>query len=158
MISPSFLALNFPEGEEMVQDSVDFHKSKKTTMTTTATATITKGFSPNGSGGKNVGSASRPKTPGTGIKQHLQTKLNFASPQAATQKRENEKQPEIEFFSFRVPEQPHGFAIEEIAREYNTIRERIPVHFGSAIPTFAVRIDYDLCAVSYTHLTLPTKA
>ena len=144
MISPRFLALNFPEGEEMVQDSVDFHKSKKTTMTTTATATITKGFSPNGSGGKNVGSASRPKTPGTGIKQHLQTKLNFASPQAATQKRENEKQPEIEFFSFRVPEQPHGFAIEEIAREYDTIRERIPVHFGSAIPTFDVRIDYDL--------------
>ena len=79
MISPRFLALNFPEGEEMVQDSVDFHKSKKTTMTTTATATISKGFSPNGSGGKNVGSASRPKTPGTGIKQHLQTKLNFAS-------------------------------------------------------------------------------
>ena len=68
----------------------------------------------------------------------------LASPQAATQKRENEKQPEIEFFSFRVPEQPHGFAIEEIAREYNTIRERISVHFGSAIPTFDVRIDYDL--------------
>jgi len=148
MISPRFLALNFPEGKEMVQDSVDFYKSnmkeKKTKKATTTTTTTAMEVLPNSSGGKNVGSASRPKTPGSGTKQHLQTKLNFAYPQAAAQKRENEKQPEIEFFAFRVPEHPHGFAIEEIAREYDAIRERMPISFGSAVPTFDARIDYDL--------------
>ena len=143
IISPRFLAVNFQEGEEMVQDSVDFYKSNMNEEKTKKTTTTTD-VPLDGSGSKNIASASRPKTPGTVAKHHLQTKLNFASPRTAMQKRENEKQPEIEFSAFRLPEHPHGFAIETIAHEYYTVRERIPVHFDSAVPTFDARIDYDL--------------
>ena len=127
----------------MVQDSVDFYKSNMNEEKTKKTTTTTD-VPLDGSGSKNIASASRPKTPGTVAKHHLQTKLNFASPGTAMQKRENEKQPEIEFFAFRLPEHPHGFAMETIAHEYYTVRERIPVHFDSAVPTFDARIDYDL--------------
>ena len=106
--------MNFQEGEEMVQDSVDFYKSNMNEEKTKKTTTTTD-VPLDGSGSKNIASASRPKTPELS-QSTIFRQLNFASTNAM-QKRENEKQPEIEFSAFRLPEHPHGFAIETIAHE-----------------------------------------
>ena len=82
MISPRLPKLS---RRERWYNICPFHKSKKTTMTTTVTATINWGFSPNGSG-KNVGKPT-PKTPGTGIKHIFRRRTCFSA--SATQKREN---------------------------------------------------------------------
>jgi hypothetical protein len=138
--SPRFLATNFPSSADMIQDSVDFYKAcvgageypPKTT-------TVDNEWIANNAQQKNT-------PPGSASKQHHQTKLNFTSPRRTVQK-DNGEQPELEFVGFRLPEHPHGTAVREIEREYNTIREfELPNQFNDICPTFEAVADYDLYA------------